>query len=130
MRPFFEPLEARQHLSVSAPTEAPSELVVSKVKNYRAALNWSDNSSRELGFRIFRSDDNGLTWKLAGQTGSNVDVTYVAVIEGKRNLFRLRAILPKNKLTAFSETVGAWIPPNPPMAVAAAGMNGSRIDVS
>src|SRR6185295_2346205 len=35
-------------------------------------VNWSDNSSNEVGFAVYRSDDGGTTYNFLSQTAANV----------------------------------------------------------
>src|SRR5438067_7481244 len=107
---FFEPLEARQHLSVTpvppkvgAVSEAPSALIVSKVDVDRVSLSWKDNSTREIGFFVNRSNDGGKTW-LAPIVISGANITTLLVKgldEGSKYVFRVQAALPKKLVTEF-----------------------------
>lgn len=42
--------------------QKPTELIAVSVGSSQVSLTWSDNSNNETGFRVERSDDNGLTW--------------------------------------------------------------------
>src|SRR2546430_17056906 len=94
---FFEPLEARQHLSVTpvppkvgAASEAPTALIVSKVDVDHVSLSWKDNSTREIGFFVNRSNDGGETW-LSAITLSRANITQPLVKgleEGSKYGFR------------------------------------------
>lgn len=49
----------------------PSGLNFTSITSSSMTLNWADNSSNEVGFLIYRSDDNGLTYELITQTATN-----------------------------------------------------------
>ncbi|HEY6504093.1 MAG TPA: fibronectin type III domain-containing protein, partial [Chitinophagaceae bacterium] len=51
---------------IAAP--APSGLNFTAVKAVGMTLNWTDNSSDEVGYAIYRSDDGGVTYKFYAQT--------------------------------------------------------------
>lgn len=55
-----------------APT-APSSLSFAGVNSGAMTLSWTDNSSNEFGFAIYRSDDGGTTYNYITQTGANVN---------------------------------------------------------
>jgi titin len=54
---------------------APDTVVVGTVTTTTVDLSWDDNSSGETNFVIFRSDDNGDSWDIAGTNSAN-DTTF------------------------------------------------------
>lgn len=49
----------------------PSGLNFTSVTSSSMQLNWTDNATNEVGYLIYRSDDNGLTYDLITQTAAN-----------------------------------------------------------
>lgn len=49
----------------------PSGLNFTGITSSSMTLNWTDNSSNEAGFLIYRSDDNGVTFDFISQTTAN-----------------------------------------------------------
>jgi len=49
----------------------PSALNFTSVTSSGMTLNWTDNSSNEIGFAIYRSDDGGTTYNFINQTAAN-----------------------------------------------------------
>jgi hypothetical protein len=49
----------------------PTSLTFSGTKATSTTLNWTDNSSNELGFAIYRSDDGGTTYRFINQAAAN-----------------------------------------------------------
>lgn len=60
---------------VSVPT-APTNLTASALSASGSYLLWTDNSSNESGFYIWRSIDSGSTWVYIGSTGENITSSY------------------------------------------------------
>ena len=56
---------------------APTGLNFTAVGSGAMTLNWTDNSSNEVGFVIYRSTDGGTTFTFAGQTAANA-VSFIA----------------------------------------------------
>ncbi len=110
--------------------DAPTGLVISKIKTDRVTLTWHDNSTRENAYRVYRSSDGGAIWEIFAQTPPN-DTSYVAqyLTDATRYLFRVCATLPKKKLTDFTQTIAVWTPPNAPVALSAAGEYGLGVGV-
>src|SRR5688572_29933816 len=50
---------------------APSNLVGRDVSSSQVALNWSDNSNSENGFKVLRSSNGGVTWNEVAVTAAN-----------------------------------------------------------
>jgi hypothetical protein len=60
-----------------ATNTAPTGLNFTSVNAVAMTLNWTDNSTDETGFAIYRSDDGGITYNFQSLTAANA-VSYVA----------------------------------------------------
>lgn len=70
---------------------APSELKAQAFGTNGIALNWTDNSANETGFKVERSADNAV-FSLLGTTGSNVTAfAHTGVALNTTNYYRVRA---------------------------------------
>jgi hypothetical protein len=89
-----------------APPSAPSGLsavVDSGTPNSRINLTWSDNSSDETGFEIYRSTDNS-NWTLVTTTAANTtSYPNSGLLSGTRYYYRVRAV---NGMGASGYTTG------------------------
>jgi hypothetical protein len=68
---------------------APSNLNAIAVSATRVNLSWKSNSTNEIGFRIYRSTDNGKTWTLVGQVGAGV-TAFADTTVSARKTYRYR----------------------------------------
>lgn len=58
------------------PPTAPTGLGFSEIDSTSFRLNWTDASSDELGFKVYRASQGGTDWAFSGQTGAGV-TTYL-----------------------------------------------------
>lgn len=68
-------------------TTAPSGLSFTAVAASQMTLNWTDNSSDETGFAIYRSDDGGTTYNFKSLTAANVTSSIQAGLNSSTNYF-------------------------------------------
>ena len=101
---------------------APTLLTFSGISNTSMTLNWVDNSANEVGFAIYRSDDNGATFNYITLVPQNVNtftqsllnpgITYqyrvVAVSEGG-NSTNLTGTQASTAATVITSTVGGGL---------------------
>lgn len=90
--PLFERLEDRQLLStVQYAPSAPSNLTASASSSTAIALHWSDNSTRETGYKIERSTDDK-TFTQINTVGANVtSYTSGNLTKGKKYYYKVCA---------------------------------------
>ena len=70
---------------------APTSLVFSGVSSSSTTLTWTDNSTNEFGFAIYRSDDGGATYNFIAQTALNVNTfTQSGLQSGITYMYRVR----------------------------------------
>ena len=56
-------------------------------------LNWTDTSSNELGFAIYRSDDGGTTYNFIQQTAANAtSLVVTSLLPGANYFWRVAAV--------------------------------------
>src|SRR5213595_2838315 len=109
---WAEQLESRHFLSVS---DAPTNLGATKINDTSLTLAWIDNSTRETGYQVFRSGDNGATWKMIALTAANATTLKSGGLgEGARYLFRLRGTLAGGAFASFSTSLAVWTRPTAP----------------
>lgn len=71
----------------------PSDLSFSAVTSSSMRLNWTDNSSDEIGFLIYRSSDNGQTYEFLTQTAANdVSSTQSGLLSSFTYLWKVYAV--------------------------------------
>src|SRR3954447_24893725 len=88
---LFEKLESRQLLSTSYPPLAASNLTAASASSTSVSLKWSDNSTRETGYKVERSTD-GTTFSQVSVVGANtVSFTDTGRTTGKKYYYRVRA---------------------------------------
>jgi hypothetical protein len=72
---------------------APSGLNFTSTTALSTALNWSDNSSNEVGFAIYRSTDGGVTYSFLTQTAADaISFTDNTVLPGTNYFYRVMAV--------------------------------------
>jgi hypothetical protein len=87
--PSFEGLEGRTLFNVVTPAP-PTNLTVQAASSTSVKLNWSDNSTRESGYKVERSAD-GKTFSQITVTGANVaSYTNTGLASGKKYYYRVR----------------------------------------
>ena len=84
---------------------APTSLVFSGVSSANTTLTWTDNSTNEFGFAIYRSDDGGTTYNFIAQTALNVNTfTQSGLQSGTTYMYRVHAMTEGGLSTALSGT--------------------------
>ena len=84
---------------------APTSLVFSGVSSANTTLTWTDNSTNEFGFAIYRSDDGGTTYNFIAQTALNVNTfTQSGLQSGTTYMYRVHAMTEGGLSTAVSGT--------------------------
>ena len=84
---------------------APTSLVFSGVSSSSTTLTWTDNSTNEFGFAIYRSDDGGATYNFIAQTALNVNTfTQSGLQSGTTYMYRVHAMTEGGLSTAVSGT--------------------------
>ncbi|HTL28569.1 MAG TPA: PKD domain-containing protein, partial [Tepidisphaeraceae bacterium] len=77
--------------ALKIPPASPSNLAVSSASSTSLKLTWSDNSTREDGYKIERSTD-GKTWSQITSVGtSTTSYTNTGLSSGKKYYYRVRA---------------------------------------
>ncbi len=77
--------------TLKIPPASPSNLAVSSASSTSLKLTWSDNSTREDGYKIERSTD-GKTWSQITSVGtSTTSYTNTGLSSGKKYYYRVRA---------------------------------------
>jgi hypothetical protein len=66
---------------------SPSGLTFSAIQTGQMTLNWTDNSSNETAFAIYRSDNGGVTYQYAGQTPANTTSFVATGLSPNTNYF-------------------------------------------
>ena len=70
---------SRRVFTFNPPTvAAPTNLSFSPIGAGSMTLNWTDNSTNEVGYIIYRSDDGGATYNVAGTTAANA-ISYIGI---------------------------------------------------
>ncbi|HKP11240.1 MAG TPA: fibronectin type III domain-containing protein, partial [Blastocatellia bacterium] len=117
-----------------APT-APSGFNVTAITQTGMTLNWTDNSSSEVGFAVYRSDDGGTTYNFISQAAANASSLAVTnLLPGVNYFWRVLAVSEGNVSAATSgsattnaagtktaatgnwNTAGTWTPSGVPTA--------------
>ena len=76
---------------VSAP-ECPSELIAMATSNSSVELQWADNSTREMGFQIWKRTEEKSDWRLAGMVGADTTLYELEdLTPGETYSFMIRA---------------------------------------
>jgi hypothetical protein len=70
---------------------SPSNLSVSSASSTSLNLKWSDNTNRELGYKIERSTDGSNFSQVATLSGSATSYTNTGLSSGKKYYYRVRA---------------------------------------
>jgi hypothetical protein len=93
-------------INVVSSVIAPTHLAATAVGSKRIDLTWSDNSSAETGFRIFRSG-NGVTFSKIATVGAGVtSFSSTGLRTGKTYYYRVRAYAGKTN-TGYSNIASA-----------------------
>jgi hypothetical protein len=87
--PQFEGLEGRALFSVVTPTP-PTNLTVKAASSTSAKLNWSDNSTRESGYKIERSTDGKTYSQIKVVAADTETYTNTGLTSGKKYYYRVR----------------------------------------
>jgi len=106
---LLEGLESRQMLSVAYgyPPAEPTNLTAKSASSSSVAMHWSDNSTRENGYKIERSTD-GSSFSQIKLTSANVtSFTDTSRTSGKRYYYRVRAYSAVDGNSPFSNTASA-----------------------
>lgn len=99
-------VSATLQINVVSSMIAPSNLAATAVGSKRIDLTWSDNSSAETGFRIYRSG-NGVRFSKVATVGAGVtSYTNTRLRRGKTYYYRVRAYSGTTS-TAYSNTASA-----------------------
>ncbi|HWC76047.1 MAG TPA: fibronectin type III domain-containing protein, partial [Blastocatellia bacterium] len=114
---FFEP-------SIPLAPNAPSNLVATALSGAEIRLNWDDNSSNELGFRIERSLD-GFAFNEIATTEPNAEVFNDTTVAANTTYFYRVLAFNNFGNSAPSNVAGATTPepPPPPVPVIAVSPN-------
>jgi hypothetical protein len=95
--------------SATVPPNAPSGLTATAVSRSQINLSWTDNSGRETGFAIERSNDNK-KWSQIGVVGANVtSFASVKLTDRKTYYYRVRAF-NSNANSTYSNVASATTP--------------------
>src|SRR5207249_9428733 len=87
---MFEGLEGRSMFSATVAPADPTALVAKVASSTAVKLNWSDNSTRESGYKIERSTD-GAQFSQIIVVGANTEsYTSGGLTKGKKYYFRVR----------------------------------------
>ena len=71
----------------------PTNLTFTSTQTQQTTLNWNDNSSNEVGFVIYRSDDGGSTYNFITQTAANATSSVQTGLNPNTTYFwRVRAV--------------------------------------
>lgn len=81
----------------------PTKLVGKAISDTKVFLNWLDNSNNETGFRIFMSEDNGVTYIAKGETTDD-EFTVENLLPSKTYLFKVLALFPST-VSEYTNTV-------------------------
>src|SRR5439155_936820 len=110
---------------------APSNMAATAVSGTRVDLSWTDNSTNESGFKLYRSTDN-VTWLFFAQTGENVtSYTWWAGSPGTTYSFRAVSYnaggdsVPSNAATVTTPSA-----PAAPGNLSATAVSGTRVDLA
>src|SRR5690349_17518211 len=87
--PSFEGLEGRTLFNVVTPAPPPN-LSVQAVSSTSVSLKWSDNSTRETGYKIERSTDGSTFSQITVTGASATSYTNTGLTSGKKYYFRVR----------------------------------------
>ncbi|MFA6539982.1 MAG: fibronectin type III domain-containing protein [Bacteroidota bacterium] len=101
---------------------APTGLTFSGITQTATTLNWTDASSNEVGFAIYRSDDGGATYNFIAQTAANAtSYTNTGLLAGTTYYYKVYAVnegrlssaLTGNQATAspgspYTTSSGSW----------------------
>lgn len=72
---------------------APTSLSFSGITQTATTLNWTDASSNEVGFAIYRSDDGGATYNFITQTAANAtSYTNTGLLAGTTYYYKIYAV--------------------------------------
>jgi fibronectin type 3 domain-containing protein len=117
-------------ITLSLPA-APSNLTATAVSSSRINLSWTDNSSDESNFRIYRSTD-GVTFNWTYTPAANV-TTYSDTGRPASTTYYYRVVASNvNGNSDFSNTADATTfgPPAAPSGLTARAISSSRVDLS
>jgi fibronectin type 3 domain-containing protein len=113
------------------PPAAPSALTAAAASTSQINLSWSDNSSSETGFEIYRSPDNS-SWALVTTAAANA-TSYAnsGLAGGTRYYYRVRAVNASGP-SGYSNSADAVTlgPPPAPTGLNALAINSTRIDLT
>ena len=104
---------------------APSGLNFTGTTSSSTTLNWTDNSSNEVGFAIYRSSDGGVNYTFISQTAANaISFTDNTVLQNTTYFYRVFAVTEGALGAAAQNSV--LIPSAPTIASTGAGGNWSQ----
>jgi hypothetical protein len=102
----FSNIDSATTDACSGPT-APSDLTVTGASSDRIDLGWTDNSSDEDGFKIWRSPNGATGWTQVGTVGADVTTfSDTTVVAGSTYYYRVNAYNAAGD-SAYSNTVSA-----------------------
>ena len=82
---------------------APSGFGVTAITQTGMTLNWTDASSNEVGFAVYRSDDGGTTYNFIQQTAANAtSLVVTGLLPGVNYFWRVLAVTEGTLSTATS----------------------------
>lgn len=89
--------------------EAPGDFAVEAVSRSEINLNWTDNSSKETGFEIWRRVEGSTRWEKYASVGRNVKSYADRDIDsGKQYYYRVRAVVAHSDIySSFTNDSGA-----------------------
>ncbi len=111
---------------------APSNLTATAVSTSQINLTWTDNSTNESGFRIYRKKGATGTWALIKTTGVNVtSFNNTGLIYGTLYYYRVRAYNSLGNSSYSNEANARTLyPVANPTNLTAAAISSSRIDLT
>lgn len=96
---------------------APSNLVSQTLSTSSISLQWTDNSSAETGYEIYRSASNNTGYSLINTTSANtVTYTDTGLNPGTTYYYKVRAISAASLVSAYGNEVNSTTNLNPPAA--------------
>jgi titin len=101
-------------LSATTFPAAPDTLAVGTITATTVDLSWADNSNGETSFVIFRSDDNGDSWDIAGTNSANDNTfTDTGLTPGTHYLYHVTATDLGGSSDATSDAAALTLPAAP-----------------